>query len=61
MVRPKKYIISLTDDEFKRLRSVMNKKQTTKTVKNRCQIIIDLDDAHGKVLTHKQSAKTIDT
>ena len=36
----------------------MNKKQTTKTVKNRCRIIIDLDDAHGKVLTHKQSAKT---
>ena len=36
----------------------MNKKQTTETVKNRCQIIIDLDDAHGKVLTHKQSAKT---
>lgn len=58
MARPKKYTISLTDDEFKRLRSVMNKKQTTKTVKNRCQIIIDLDDAHGKVLTHKQSAKT---
>ena len=58
MARPKKYTISLTDDEFKRLRSVMNKKQTTKTVKNRCRIIIDLDDAHGKVLTHKQSAKT---
>lgn len=57
MARPKKYTISLTDDEFKRLRSVMNKKQTTKTVKNRCQIIIDLDDAHDKVLTHKQSAK----
>ena len=58
MARTKKYTISLTDDEFKRLRSVMNKKQTTKTVKNRRQIIIDLDDAHGKVLTHKQSAKT---
>lgn len=36
----------------------MRKKQTSKTVRNRCQIIIDLDEAHGKVLTHEQSAKT---
>ena len=36
----------------------MRKKQTPKTVRNRCQIIIDLDEAHGKTLTHKQSAKT---
>lgn len=48
MARPKKYNISLTDDELKELKSVMRKKQTTKTVRNRCQIIIDLDEAHGK-------------
>ena len=42
MARPKKYNISLTDDELKELKSVMRKKQTTKTVRNRCQIIIDL-------------------
>ena len=58
MARPKKYNIVLTDDELKKLKSVMRKKQTTKTVRNRCQIIIDLDEAHGKVLTHEQSAKT---
>ena len=58
MARPKKYNISLTDDELKELKSVMRKKQTTKTVRNRYQIIIDLDEAHGKVLTHAQSAKT---
>lgn len=58
MARPKKYNIVLTDDELKKLKSVMRKKQTTKTVRNRCQIIIDLDEAHGKVLTHAQSAKT---
>ena len=56
--KTKKYNISLTDDELKELKSVMRKKQTTKTVRNRCQIIIDLDEAHGKVLTHAQSAKT---
>ena len=49
MARPKKYIISLTDDELKTLKSVMRKKQITKTVRNRCQILIDLDEAHGKV------------
>lgn len=58
MARPKIYTISLTDDELKTLKSVMRKKQTPKTVRNRCQIIIDLDEAHGKTLTHKQSAKT---
>lgn len=58
MARPKKYNIALTDDELKELKSVMRKKQTSKTVRNRCQIIIDLDEAHGKVLTHEQSAKT---
>ncbi len=36
----------------------MSKKQTTKTVRNRCQIIIDLDEAHGKILTYEQTTKT---
>ena len=58
MGRQKIYHISLTDDELKELKTVMRKKQTPKTVRNRCQIIIDLDEAHGKVLTHEQSAKT---
>ena len=58
MARPKTYHISLTDDDLKKLKSVIRKKQTSKTVRNRCQIIIDLDEAHGKVLTHEQSAKT---
>ena len=58
MGRPKKYIISLTDKEIKKLKSVMRKKQTSKIVRNRCQIIIDLDESHGKVLTHEQSAKS---
>lgn len=58
MARPKKYHISLTDDKLKKLKSIMRKKQTSKTVRNRCQILIDLDEAHGKVLTHEQSAKT---
>ena len=27
-------------------------------MRSRCQIILDLDEAHGKVLTHEQSAKS---
>ncbi len=36
MTRPKKYKFFLTDDELKMLKSVMSKKQTTKTICNRC-------------------------
>ena len=58
MARPKKHIIKLTDDEVKELKSVIRKKKTSRTIRCRCQIIIDLDEAHGKVLTHEQSAKS---
>ena len=58
MARPKKYKIELTDDELKSLKSVIQKNKTSKTIRCRCQIIIDMDESHGKVLTHEQSAKS---
>lgn len=58
MARPKKYNINLTEEELKRLKSVIRKKETSKTIRSRCQIILDLNEAHGKVLTHEQSAKS---
>lgn len=58
MARSKKYTIKLTEDEFKELKSTIRKKNTSKTIRCRCQIILDLDEAHGKVLTHEQSAKS---
>lgn len=58
MAGPKKYVINLTEDEFKELKSTIRKKKTSRTIRCRCQIIIDLDEAHGKVLTHEQSAKS---
>lgn len=58
MARPKTYHITLTDDELKNLKAVIRKKQTSRTVRCRCQIIIDLDETHGKILTHEQSAKS---
>ena len=57
MARPKKYVINLTEDEFKELKSTIRKKKISRTIRSRCQIILDLDEAHGKVLTHEQSAK----
>lgn len=58
MARPKKYSIRLTENELKKLKSVIRKKETSKTIRSRCQIILDLDEAHGKVLTHEQSARS---
>lgn len=49
MARPRKYVIKLTDDELKTLKSIIRKSNTSKTIRSRCQIIIDLDEAHGKV------------
>ena len=58
MARPRKYKIELTDDELKSLKAIIRKNNTSKTIRSRCQIIIDLDEAHGKILTHEQSAKS---
>ena len=58
MARPKKYKIELTDTELKKLKSVIRKKDTSKMIRSRCQILIDLDEAHGKMLTHEQTAKS---
>lgn len=58
MASKKKYPILLTDDELKRLKSTMRKKKTTRTIKCRCQILIDLDEAHGKQYTYEQCAKS---
>ena len=58
MGRRRTYKINLTDEELKTLRSVIRKKETSKTIRSRCQILIDLDEAHGKVLTREQCAKS---
>ncbi len=58
MARPKKYNIHLTEEEFKKLKSVIRKKETSKTIRSRCQIVLDLDEDHGRILTHEQSARS---
>ena len=59
MARPRKYIVKLTEDEYKELKSIIRKKATSKTICCRCQIILDLDESHGKVLTHEQSVNAV--
>jgi len=58
MARAKKYTVILTDAEIKELQSLIRKKNTSRTIRVRCQILLDLDEAHGKVLTHEQCAKS---
>jgi len=58
MARKKMYHITLTDEELKKLKSTIRKKKTTKTVKRRCHILIDLDENHGKQFTQEQCAKS---
>ena len=56
--RPKKYHIHLSDKEYKTLKSIIRKKDTSLTVRRRCQIILDLDEDHGKMLTYEQCYKS---
>ena len=57
MARPKIYTVSLTEDELMKLKTIIRRKNTSKTIKCRCQIFIGSDEAHGNVLTHQQSAR----
>ena len=57
MARPKIYTVSLTEDELMKLKAIIRRKNTSKTIRCRCQILIDLDEAHGNILTHQQSAR----
>lgn len=58
MARKKKYHVILSDQEYKQLKSMLRKSQTSKTVRCRCQVLLDMDEAHGKPYTHEQCAKS---
>ena len=65
MARPKKYKIKLTDDELKELKAVIRKNKTSKTIRCRCQIIIDLkrnvnSDNARRVLDGRAEARIIE-
>ncbi len=54
----KKYNVRLTDEEVAKLKSMIRKKETNRTLKCRCQILLDLDEVHGKMLNIEQTAKS---
>ena len=56
--RPKKYHINLTDEEFKSIKSIIRKKSTSKTLRTRCQIILDFDEKQEKILLYEQCYKS---
>lgn len=58
MARPKIYHVTLSDVELKNLKSIIRTKDISKTLLSRCQVLIDIDEAHGKILTHEQSARS---
>lgn len=56
--RQNKHHIQLTDEQHKQIKAIQRKKSTSVTLRRRCQIILDRDEAHGEVLTYEQCAKT---
>lgn len=58
MARPKKYTITLSDEQVKKLKSMIKKKTTPRTLISRCQVLLDMDQAHGKIMTNEQCAKS---
>ena len=58
MGRPKKHKVTLTDSELKYLKSTIRKKKTSRNMKCRCQVLIDMDTSHGTVKTNEQCAKS---
>lgn len=56
MGRPKTYIIKLSEEERAALQKTIRNKKTCKTVLKRCQILLELDEEQGRVLTHAQLA-----
>ena len=53
----KKYRIKLSHEEIVKIYEVMNKKETTKTVRGRCQVLLMLDENAGKGMNQKEIAK----
>lgn len=57
MGRPKTHKVELTDDEVKRIRSMLKRNGTSDTLAGRCRILLALDERHPPVLTHAACAK----
>lgn len=57
MARPKTYHVQLTDEQVKQLKTMIHKKKISRTLLTHCQILLDLDEAHGKSYSRGQAAR----
>lgn len=48
--------IRLTEEEFECVKKMHRSRKTCKTLKTRCQILMDMDEGHGKAHTCAQAA-----
>lgn len=56
MTENKKYRVVLTEEEIEEIKRKLRSKSTPKTIVRRCRILLDLDEAHGKVFSREQCA-----
>lgn len=57
MARPKKYVVRLTDEEVERIKKKAKKKNTSATIKDRCNILLDMDENHPPLIKQVDCAK----
>lgn len=54
----KKYHVILSDEEVTRLKKLAKSAESKKLIRKRINILLDMDEAHGKPLTYKQCFKS---
>lgn len=57
MADGKKYKVVLTEEDKNEINRKLRSKSTPQTIIRRCRILLDLDEAHGKVFSREQCAK----
>ena len=58
MARLKKYIISLSETDVDKLQAIIRKKDTSKSIIRRCQILLELNENNPRHLTQIQIANS---
>lgn len=58
MGRNRKYYVNLTDDDVKKLKATIRKKDTSRSMIRRCQVLLDMDESHGEIFTKERCAKS---
>ena len=58
MGRKQKYHVNLSDEDVKNLKSIIRKKDTSRSMIRRCQVLLDMDESHGEIFTKERCAKS---